>query len=99
MVISVEEARAYAHDDTSSGEEMEALITVAESMISDAVGAGFDRADPGAKMLAKLFVADLDDVRALSAPAANARRDLVSSLILQLRVKTDAKAGGAPDGT
>lgn len=93
MLLTIEEARAYARDETSTDEEMEALIGVAESMISDAVGAGFNRTDPSAKMLAKLYVADLDDVRGLSVQESNVRRDLVTSLILQLRTKTGA---GAP---
>ena len=97
MLISVEEARAYAHDDTSSDEEMEALITVAESMIADAIGTGFDHADPSAQMLARLYVAELDDVRDVSATAGNSRRRLVDSLVLQLRTKTDGM-GGAGDG-
>ena len=35
MVITVEEARAYARDYESTDEEMTALIEVAESMIDD----------------------------------------------------------------
>ena len=56
MVITVEEARAYARDYESTDEEMTALIEVAESMIDDDIRAGFDRESPQAKMLAKLLV-------------------------------------------
>lgn len=95
MLISVEEARAYAHDEESPDGEIQALIEVAESLIEDGCGTDFDRSAPQARMLAKLYVADLSDHRSLAPGAANARRELVSSMVLQLKTKT-GKAAGAP---
>ena len=90
MVITVEEARAYARDYESTDEEMTALIEVAESMIDDG-RAGFDRESPQAKMLAKLLVTDLDDKRELTAAEANSMRHLTQSLKMQLRYKDVSK--------
>lgn len=97
MLLTIEEARAYARDDTSDDAEISALIEVAESTIEDACGADFDRTDPKAKMLAKLIVADLTDGRDLSGKESGAGRALVQSMMLQLRTKTvveAAKGGG-----
>ena len=91
MVITVEEARAYARDYESTDEEMTALIEVAESMIDDGIRAGFDRDSPQAKMLAKLLVTDLDDKRELTAAEANSMRYLTQSLKMQLRYKDVSK--------
>ena len=91
MVITVEEARAYARDYESTDEEMTALIEVAESMIDDGIRAGFNRESPRAKMLAKLLVTDLDDKRELTAAEANSMRYLTQSLKMQLRYKDVSK--------
>ena len=91
MVITVEEARAYARDYESTDEEMTALIEVAESMIDDGIRAGFNRESPQAKMLAKLLVTDLDDKRELTAAEANSMRYLTQSLKMQLRYKDVSK--------
>lgn len=97
MLLTVDEARAYARDFDSSDEEITALIDVAEDLIAGSCGDGFDRASPKARMLAKLYVADLNDDRAVSSAGAKSRRDLVSSLILQLRTQTD-KGSGVEEG-
>lgn len=99
MILTLEEARSYAHDHESPDEDILALIDVVESMIEDGVRAGFDRSSPQAKMLARLYVADLTDDRGVTAAQASARRYLVSSLILQLRCKdpaAEASAESAP---
>ena len=92
MLITVEEARAYARDDESTDEEMAALIEVAESIIEDGIRAGFDRESPQAKMLARLLVTDLDDKRELTAAEANAMRALTQSLKMQIRYKDVSKS-------
>ena len=91
MVITVEEARAYARDYESTDEEMTALIEVAESMIDDGIRAGFNRESPQAKMLARLLVTDLDDKRQLTPPQANSMRYLTHSLKMELRFKDVSK--------
>lgn len=85
MIITVEEARRYAHDNESTDAEMQSYIDVAEKYIEDGVGK-VDPEDPRTKLLAKLLVCEIDDVRTLSAAEANSARLLVESIKLQLKV-------------
>lgn len=106
MILTLEEARSYAHDWESPDEDILALIDVVESMIEDGVRASFDRSSPQAKMLARLYVADLTDNRGVTAAQASSRRYLVNSLILQLRCKepeesapvSESDTGAAEEG-
>lgn len=86
MIISIEEARAYARDNESTNEEMEAFILAAESYIEDGV-APPDPENPKMKLLAKLLVCEFDENRGISGGAkeANARSRLIDSMILQLK--------------
>lgn len=91
-VLTIEEARAYARDYESRDEDILALIDVVDAMIEDGVKANYDRTCPQAKQLARMYVADLTDDRGVSAAQASTRRDIVSSLTLQLRNKTEEAA-------
>lgn len=85
-LITLDEARAFAHDYETDDAEMTALIATAEAYIQGGVGK-VDAADPRAKHLCKLLVCDLDENRSTtSAKESNARSAVVTSLMLQLRV-------------
>ncbi|MEG1492562.1 MAG: head-tail connector protein [Oscillospiraceae bacterium] len=84
MIITIAEARSYAHDFESTDEDMQSYILTAEKYIAEGVGT-VDPADPRVKLLAKLIVCELDDVRTLSGAEANSTRHLVESIKRQLR--------------
>ena len=86
-IITVTEARAFAHDNESTDAEMAEYIALAESYLSGAIGS-YDPADKRARHLAKLLVCDFDNNRSTtSAKEANVRSLLVASLILQLKTE------------
>lgn len=87
-ILTVAEARAFAHDNESSDAEMEEYIALAESYMKDAIGTYLD-ADPRARHLAKLLVCDFDNNRSTTSKDANSRSLLVQSLILQLKVNAN----------
>lgn len=97
LMISVDEARAYAHDYEATDAEMTAWIGAAEAYIVDAIGTNVKREDERAKLLCKLLVCDMDENRTTSAKESNSRRLLISSMILQL--KTDVAAAAAEEAS
>ena len=100
-ILTIAEARDFAHDYESTDADMSEFVALAEIYIADGVGA-VDPADPRARLLARLLVCDFDNNRSttVSAKEAAARSRLVESLILQLKVaaasvsKLDTAAGG-----
>lgn len=99
MLITLEQARSYAHDNESTDADMSAYIAEAEAYINGAVGAVLPT-DPAAKLLCKLLVCEIIDKRSFSTAELNSRSALVSSLILQLKNKTvsNSDTGGAVSG-
>lgn len=88
-IITVAQARAFAHDNESTDEEMAEYIVLAESYMNGAIST-YNATDPRAKYLAKLLVCDFDNNRSTtSAKDANVRSLLVASLILQLQTEPD----------
>lgn len=88
-IITVAQARVFAHDNESTEAEMEEYIALAESYMKGAIGT-YNVADPRAKQLAKLLVCDFDNNRSTtSAKDANVRSLLTQSLILQLKTEAD----------
>lgn len=85
-MISIDAARAFAHDYESADQEMESFILAAEMLILDGVGK-VDEADARVKLLCKLMVCEMTDFRYLSAAQANSARLLVESLKLQLKTR------------
>jgi hypothetical protein len=86
LMISVDEARAYAHDNEADAAEMTSWIGAAESYLENAIGAHIDKTDERAKLLCKLLVCDMDDNRTTSDKESNSRRLLISSMLLQLQI-------------
>ncbi len=86
-IITVAEARAYAHDNESTDAEIAEYVTLAESYMTAAIGT-YKAEDPRARHLAKLLVCDFDTERSTTAKDANTRRLLISSIILQLQVES-----------
>ena len=101
-IITVAEARAYAHDNESSDAEMAEYIALAESYMADAIGT-YDPEDKRARHLAKLLVCDFDNERSTTAKDAKTRTLLVQSLIFQLQLASrvvsnlDTTAAGGAD--
>jgi len=87
-IITVAEARAYAHDNESTDAEMAEFVALAESFMTGAIGT-YDATDPRARHLAKLLVCDFDNVRSTTAKDTNTRALLVQSLILQLQIEAN----------
>ena len=87
LMISVDEARAYAHDNEADAAEMTSWIGAAESYLDAAIGAHLDKTDERAKLLCKLLVCDMDDNRTTSAKESNGRRLLISTITLQLKAE------------
>lgn len=85
-IISVAEARAYAHDNESTDAEMAEYIELAEEYMTGAIGT-YDPKSKRARHLAKLLVCDFDNDRSTTAKDSNTRRLLISSIILQLQVE------------
>lgn len=92
-ILTIEEARSWARDYESRDEEIELFVAMAEEYIAGAVGKEFDRSSQRAKLLAGMFVAEIDDTRGASAAERTTRRYLTESLIAQLQ----AEYTGAPD--
>lgn len=89
MLITVEQAREYAHDYDSSDTAMEGFIRSAEAYIANGVGP-VDGDDPEAQLLCGLIVCEIDDCRQITAAEANSTRLLVTSLKQHLKLKTRA---------
>lgn len=89
MLISVEQAREYAHDYDSSDTAMEGFIRSAEAYIANGVGP-VKADDPEAQLLCGLIVCEIDDCREMSAAEANSTRLLVTSLKQHLKLKARA---------
>ncbi|PKM71513.1 MAG: hypothetical protein CVU91_13400 [Firmicutes bacterium HGW-Firmicutes-16] len=95
-IITIAEARAYAHDNESTDEEMAEYIALAEEYMTGAIGT-YDPKKKRARHLAKLLVCDFNTERSTTAKDANTRALLVSSLILQL--KTEPPVSNLDTGT
>lgn len=87
LMITVEEARAYAHDYEATDAEMMAMIEAAGKIVVSGTGVSADTADERAKLLCKLNVCDMDDNRTTSAKESNGRRLLISTITLQLKAE------------
>lgn len=85
-IITVAEARTFAHDEESTDAEMQDFIFLAEKYMAAAVG-NYTPTDPRVRYLVKLLVCDFDNVRSTTAKESNMRRMLVQSLILQLQTE------------
>lgn len=99
LMISVDEARAYAHDNESTEADMKAWIAAAEAYVIDATGISADTTDERAKLLCKLLVCDMDENRTTSAKESNSRRLLVNSMLLQLKTNAAAAAAAAEEAS
>lgn len=92
--LTVEDARRYARDYESSDEEIAELVAAADAYLVKAVGEGLDPTDPTVRYLCGQFVADFADNRGTessgSFATAPARRRVVDSMILQLRMELAA---------
>lgn len=86
-IITVAQARAYAHDNESTDEEIAEYIELAEKYMDSAIGA-YVKTDPRARHLAKLLVCDFDNERSTTAKDANVRSLLIQSIILQLQIES-----------
>jgi|GEM_PF-1375407 len=99
-ILTVDEARLYAHDYESTDAEMAEYVALAEEYMKNAVGSYSDD-DSEAKHLARLLICDFDNNRSTTAKDANSRELLAASLILHLQLKavsnldtTTATTGG-----
>ena len=99
LMITVDEARAYAHDYEATDAEMTAWIGAAEAYIVDAIGTKVKKEDERVKLLCKLLVCDMDENRTTSAKESNSRRLLVNSMILQLKTNAAAAAAAAEEAS
>lgn len=87
MILTVEEARAYAKDDVSSETQVEGFIATAEGYLKNGISEALDPSDPCIKQLCGYLVTDFDDNRGTSTAEDKGRRWLVTSLFTQMRAK------------
>lgn len=85
--------------DPSTERVLQSLLQASEGYLTGALGKSYPAEDERVKTLQKMIIGDLYDNRELSDKVQGARRRLIDSIILQvkLEMKIEPDTGGDPD--
>lgn len=86
MLISVQDARRFLHDNESTDRDITENISAVEAYIEDGIAA-VNPNDPSHKLLAKLLLGEIDVNQMQSAAQANSTSRLFNSLAFQMKIK------------